>query len=670
MFYNYLFFLLFGLLPLFGIAQHKNLDSVLHYRQLANSETYNLAQREIFIKKAIAFSEKTKQDTTILKSKRQLATLFLKQFAVDSLFNVNHENLKLAKKLQDTLAMAHINNVLGWYHSEKMQNDSSYTYYFNASKYFGNLQMKRQQASALNAMASIQFEERDYVGCETNAFKAIRLYQSLPSNPKTLGSLWGLFNLVAIASDELKMFDKAIEYHEKALSYSNQLDDNFLYTLYSKSNIALIYKEKKQFNKSLEIYKTLFNNQNTLKQDPDNYALILGDYALLAHKTKEFDTGKVAHMFSEAYAIADSLDNDLSKMSVALNASEFYLDQGNKTKALQYANTAYSLSKAAVTNDVILNALLLKAKIEAPNKAVAYLNEYIQLNDSLIDKERAIRDKFARIEFETEQIELEKNRISRERLWLLILSVGLIFTFILVYIILFQRSKNRQLTLIQQQQEANEEIYNLMLTQQDKVDEARLSEKKRISQDLHDGILGRLFGIRLSLDSLNFSVTDTAIKTREGYIAELKNIEDDLREVSHELNADFIANSGYLEILKTLIDAQTKSYQLTYQLKSDSDIPWENISNKIKIHVYRVLQESLQNIYKHAQASHVDISFKLGKYLIWLTISDNGSGFDMKKSKKGIGLKNMKARVSECGGKLRINSEINKGTTISIKIPF
>lgn len=650
-------------------AQTKSVDSITYYRGLADSRVYTLEERILFIKRAITFSEASKQDSTILKSKRKLATLYLRQFAVDSLFTLNHENLKLAKKLKDTLAIAHINNVLGWYHSEKLQNDSSYTYYYNASKYFGALNMTRNQASALNSMASIQFEERDYVGCEINAFKAIRLYQTLPQNENTLGNLWGLYNLVAIASDELKLFDKAIEYHEKALSYSNKIADNFLYNLYSKSNMALIYKEKNQFDKSLAIYKALFNNENTLKQDAGNYALILGDYALLAHKTGDFNKNRVQTMLMEAYRISDSLDDDLSRMSVALNASEYYLDENIKDSARNFANIAYNLSKASVTNDVTLNALLLKSKIENSNQSDGYLMEYIKLNDSLIDKERAIRNKFARIEFETEQIEIENERISRERLWLLILSVGLIFTSILLYIIVSQRTRNKELKLIQQQQKANEEIYNLMLTQQDKIDEARSSEKKRISQDLHDGILGRLFGTRLNLDSLNFSITQAAIKTRENYIEELKAIEDDIREVSHELNTDFIANSGYPDIITTLVETQANSYKLPFILQIDKDIPWESISNKTKIHIYRMLQESLQNIYKHAQAKHVDISFKLEKNVICLKIKDDGSGFDIKRSRKGIGLKNMHARVSEFNGELLINSEVDIGTTILIKIP-
>ena len=105
-----------------------------------------------------------------------------------------------------------------------------------------------------------------------------------------------------------------------------------------------------------------------------------------------------------------------------------------------------------------------------------------------------------------------------------------------------------------------------MLAQQDKIDEGRTQEKKRISEELHDGILGRLFGTRLSLDSLNMLQTDDAIKNREVYIGELKTIEEEIRKISHDLNSDFVTGSSFIDIVKALIETQTNAYKLTYSL--------------------------------------------------------------------------------------------------------
>ena len=209
-----------------------------------------------------------------------------------------------------------------------------------------------------------------------------------------------------------------------------------------------------------------------------------------------------------------------------------------------------------------------------------------------------------------------------------------------------------------------------MLSQQDNVDEARALEKKRISEELHDGILGRLFGTRLSLDSLNMANSEEAIKTRGNYIEQLKDIEQDIRKVSHDLNADFISNTSYIDIVKTLLESQSVAYGFEYKLDYDDTIHWDDISNKTKIHIYRILQESLQNIYKHAQASEVKISFKLKNNVIWVSIQDNGIGFDVTKAKKGIGIKNINSRAKDINADVTIDSEKDKGSIIQIKLPL
>ncbi len=78
----------------------------------------------------------------------------------------------------------------------------------------------------------------------------------------------------------------------------------------------------------------------------------------------------------------------------------------------------------------------------------------------------------------------------------------------------------------------------------------------------------------------------------------------------------------------------------------------------------------MHNIYKHAGATQVDISFKLKKNVIWLTLIDDGSGFDVGKAKSGIGLKNMNSRIKEINGVMDITSKKDTGTTVTIHVPI
>jgi two-component system NarL family sensor kinase len=280
-----------------------------------------------------------------------------------------------------------------------------------------------------------------------------------------------------------------------------------------------------------------------------------------------------------------------------------------------------------------------------------------------------LRNQFARIRFETDEIEKKNKEISKQKDLFIAISAVLVMFGIFVYIIRKQQERNKELKFSRAQQEKNEEIYNLMLSQQRKLEEGRQQEKKRISQELHDGVLSKLFGTRLNLDSLNMKNDQKAIQVRSKYIDELKSIEKEIRQISHDLNTEiYDSNLGYTEVISNLIASQALLGNLEYKFQSDSDISWETISNKVKIHLYRIIQEALQNINKHANAKNIRITFKKIEETLLVSITDDGVGFDSSKIKNGIGLKNIKSRVKEIGGKLQLNSAVGGGTNININI--
>lgn len=674
---RYLFLLFF--ITAFNLpGQNKNLkaklDSIEVLRKLSKDNSLEMKLRLDYAKRASQLSNDTNIDSTILRSNRDLSFIYLNMEKYDFVKTINHKNLKLANKLKDSSAIAIANYNLGAiYHQIELNNDSAYFYYTNAVKIYNKLKDIKLEGELLANMADIQETEKDYIGAEVNAIRAISLIETLPENDYNLDTLWTLYNILGVISGRLQQYDNAIQYHEEALSVSNKFSNNniaFNYYISSNNNIAFIYEEKGEYLKALTIYGDLIQKENLYQNDPSLYALLLRNIAHAKFLSNDNNYKEIEEQFKEAYKISDSIKDDIVKMKTANHFSEFLLFRNEKDSAQFYAQMAYKISKELKANDFVSKSLMLLSKIKEGEEGKKYLFEHIKLNDSLLNNERNVRNKFARIEFETEKIEAENVQISKERLIFLFSSIGLLITLLLLYIIINQRTKNRKLEFAQQQQEANEEIYNLMLAQQDKIDEGRTKEKKRISEELHDGILGRLFGTRLSLDSLNLLQTQDAIKNRGQYIKELKTIEEEIRKISHDLSSDFVVGSGFMDIVKTLIETQTQAYQLSYSLKEDDEIHWDDVSNKTKIHIYRILQETMQNIYKHANANHIKISFQLKNNVILLSVEDDGSGFNVTKAKKGIGIKNINSRVKEIGGKLEIDSKIDAGTKIIITIPL
>ena len=653
-------------------TDEKQLQLIQNLRSKAENHQYSMEERLYFAQKADSVSRLLKQDSIVISTNRLRSTLFLHNGDYETFKEINQENLILATNTNDTLVVGIANLNLGFYHHYiDMKRDSAYYHYSNAIKIYDKLNDQLRLIEALAYVSDLQETERDYIGAETNAVRALKLLENQPKTQDNLRSAYGLYNLLGIISLKLGYLDKSLEYHSEAEGIAAKMDEGFLLKSYSINNKAFVYRKKKNYDKALSLYNELLSDQKIFqKEDPTFYALIIDNIAYTKLLAGHKDYEAMEDEFMEAYKISDSLEDPVTKLAVSIDLSKFHLRLNQKKEALIYAEEAYNMAKEMNSNDILLESMMIMSKLKTGEEAKKYLNQHIQLSDSLLDVERRIRNKFARIEFETDKLQEENRRIAQERLWLTILSLGLLLTTILVYIIITQRAKNKELQFIQNQQKTNEEIYNLMLSQQDKVEEARANEKKRISKELHDGILGRLFGTRLSLDSLNSKEGEEAIKSRMNYIKELKIIEDDIRKISHELNTDFVSGSGFIDILSELIEKQMQAYQLKYDFKYTDDIDWELISNKTKINLYRIVQEAMQNIYKHAESQYVKISLQLKNNVILLTIEDDGKGFDINKSRKGIGIKNINSRIEEIEGVAKFDSKINQGTVLKITVPY
>ncbi len=666
----FILFLCFQKVQSQGVLKSPTYDSILKFREKGNNTSASLEERLKFAEKAVSLSEKANVDSIVLRSRRILSTVYLHQWDLESFKNLNYINLKLAKRLNDTLSIGIASNNLGYYHSNKMVNDSAYYYLTQAIDIFDNLKDYSRKTEPLSFLSLIQYNEKDYYGAEENAITAIKIFMELPKTESNLDITWMLYNRLASISLELRNYDDALNYHNKAIEIAKGMKNGYFNRSLSIHNQAFVFRKKGDFKKGLELYQSLLKQKKLFEIDPTLYPLIIDNIAFTRFENGDTDYDSMEKMFMEAYKRSDSFNDKITKLAVTIDLAKFYKGQSKVEKSLKYAEESYELAKETTSNDILLESMLILSELKSGDAGKKFLNEHIKLSDSLLHHERSIRNKFARVKFATDQIEQENQRIALQRFWLLIVSIVLLLTLFLLYVIITQRAKNKELKFERQQQQTNEEIYNLMLSQQDKLDEARSQEKKRISEEMHDGVLGRLFGTRLSLDSLNFSEGKEAMKKRSIYIDDLKTIEQEIRKISHDLNTDFVSGSGYMDIVETLIQNQTRAYKLTYEFYYTDDINWEGVSNKTKIHVYRILQETMQNIYKHADANFVKISFHLKNNLILLTIFDNGKGFSVNKSKIGIGLKNINSRVKEVDGTVQFDSENNQGTSIIIQIPY
>ncbi|CAL2086913.1 Oxygen sensor histidine kinase NreB (modular protein) [Tenacibaculum sp. 190524A02b] len=200
--------------------------------------------------------------------------------------------------------------------------------------------------------------------------------------------------------------------------------------------------------------------------------------------------------------------------------------------------------------------------------------------------------------------------------------------------------------------------------------EEREKERQRISEELHDGVLGKLFGTRLGLGFLN--IPEEADKEKyQQFLDELQEVEKEIREVSHKLSANLDGSDiGFEGIVTQLVKDKSKLGNFEYTLNTDVTINWSSVNEVNRVNLYRIIQEALQNIIKHAKANHVTLTFSTQNGHILISIEDNGVGFNTSKNRNGIGINNIKSRVKRLNATMELVSSPKNGTTIQIKMPY
>ncbi len=202
---------------------------------------------------------------------------------------------------------------------------------------------------------------------------------------------------------------------------------------------------------------------------------------------------------------------------------------------------------------------------------------------------------------------------------------------------------------------------------------AQEEERKRIALELHDSLGQSLCAIQCSLaaslEQTGEKEHSTGVKLLKRSISILEGVVEEVHRVSMDLRPSMLDDLGLLPTIESAC-AQFESVHSEIHLEKQIDIQEHDLLDPLKIVIYRVLQEALNNIAKHSHADLVRLYLRKTDGKIALVISDNGRGFDLehvlsvKKSRRGLGLTSMKERAELSGGTFSIESSKGSGTTL------
>jgi signal transduction histidine kinase len=199
-------------------------------------------------------------------------------------------------------------------------------------------------------------------------------------------------------------------------------------------------------------------------------------------------------------------------------------------------------------------------------------------------------------------------------------------------------------------------------------------ERRRISRELHDELSQALAILKLKMRSVKRDLRDDQAGAKVQCDQSLQHVDqviDNVRRLSRNLRPSIIEDLGLSAGLKRLVNDFTDHHKIraTFAIGEIDQL----FSQETQIMLYRILQEALTNVGKHAQASQVSLGTLIENGTVTFYVEDDGKGFDVKNTinspLKGLGLATMHERARILGRSLDLHSEIGKGTRISFSIP-
>jgi len=256
-------------------------------------------------------------------------------------------------------------------------------------------------------------------------------------------------------------------------------------------------------------------------------------------------------------------------------------------------------------------------------------------------------------------------------IYIMIISVTVVLLILLVFIVSFlfiykNRQTRHQVEIKSVKEKYNQEILKTQL-------EIKEQTLKNISEEIHDNVGQVLSLVVLNLSAIELNDTVKAANKIENITKLVEKVVADLRNLSKTLDSENIANVGLASIIKFEMELLEKTgvYRTSFKVSGEE----KKLNGEKEIILYRIIQESLNNIIKHARATFIRIILSFSDSQLNIEIADDGKGFDElstneKNINTGAGIKNMKRRANLIGASFDIKSVPSTGTIISMIIPY
>lgn len=439
------------------------------------------------------------------------------------------------------------------------------------------------------------------------------------------------------------------------IGYGEKLNDEQIQEY--KEHLKALYQKGGHNNQKLNL---LYNKE-------------MGDFAL------EYDPYNAIKYFIECENLLEPISYfDVFRFRLKLDKALAYSEMEKYRRAIDtiVANKGLIQIGNRMTNNLNYNFFLSKIyyKNGATDSAYFHLNRLFNLEKK--SNYNKINEAVSAIEVELDtekkekQIIIEQQRATKNRNWLIAATLALIFGSGIAILLQKNTAKKRQLAE-QKAQLEQQKVESLLKEQEllsiDAMIAGQEKERQKVANELHDDLGSLMATVKLHFENVKVDEKDPAMKNAQNL---LEKAYQKIRGMAHSKNSGVMANQGLLPAVKKMAKIINATNSLNVSVE-DFGLA-DRMENSLELTIFRIIQELVANIIKHAEATKANIQFTQHEDKLNIIVEDNGKGFDMSvvnRNESGMGIGSIEKRIEHLEGSFTVDSVLGKGTSILIDIP-
>jgi signal transduction histidine kinase len=467
--------------------------------------------------------------------------------------------------------------------------------------------------------------------------------------------------------DEFRTSAKTIEDEAWVLYYTNFFNSTSIfqpevYYESSKKLIPFIKNNELSTSLSVRFYEDIglyYNRINKLDSSRYYYAKVLESPNVPYTRTHKFIS--CIHLVE-----LSSKEHDFQRAKIYLNKAKNYYNKVDSLRS-EFTLDRYAALYLFENNSQYDSAYYYLKSSIAKEHLMKYDENSLQISELNVKLRTAEKEKqLAEEKLRVQEEEQQKNTI-------LIGSVSLLLLVSIVGYMVYKNIKRKQRIAEQEKEIEAQKVEKVLKDQELNIINAMIEgqerERQEVAEELHDNVASTLASANMQLGYFlqNKNRLENPMEILEKAASLIGTAYHDVHDMAHKKNSGVIAQKGLLPAVEDLVNTIALD---AIQIEVISSHQEERIPNSLEILIFRIIQELLNNILKHAQASEASVSISIYDGLLNLVVEDNGIGFNRKAHKSGMGLQSIEKRVEAIEGSFEVDTYIGRGTTIIIDIPI